>query len=146
MATTQLGLSELFTGVILHPIIGNAAEHATAVTVALENKMDLSFAVAVGSSMQIALFVCSRVEICLTRSHKSHARLIELRLGYTGNGLKAPSGAGRAMALVVTVRQGEMPNRNTQNMPIQMTILIPCLSLLAVNIALPGCRSGCGWQ
>ncbi|MEM7065996.1 MAG: calcium/proton exchanger, partial [Cyanobacteria bacterium P01_B01_bin.77] len=57
IATEQLGLSELFTGVILLPIIGNAAEHATAVTVALKNKMDLSLSVAVGSSMQIALFV-----------------------------------------------------------------------------------------
>lgn len=56
-ATAQLGLSELFTGVILLPIIGNAAEHATAVTVAMKNKMDLSMTVAVGSSLQIALFV-----------------------------------------------------------------------------------------
>jgi Ca2+:H+ antiporter len=56
-ATSELGLSSLFTGVILLPVIGNAAEHATAVTVALKNKMDLSVSVAVGSSMQIALFV-----------------------------------------------------------------------------------------
>ncbi len=56
-ATSQLGLTALFTGVILVPIIGNAAEHATAVTVAMKNKMDLSLSVAVGSSMQIALFV-----------------------------------------------------------------------------------------
>lgn len=56
-ATTSLGLSELFTGVILLPIIGNAAEHATAVTVAMKNKMDLSLSVAMGSSLQIALFV-----------------------------------------------------------------------------------------
>lgn len=56
-ATTKLGLTSLFTGVILLPIIGNAAEHATAVTVAIKNKMDLSVSVAVGSSMQIALFV-----------------------------------------------------------------------------------------
>ena len=56
-ATTSLGLSALFTGVILLPIIGNAAEHATAVTVAMKDKMDLSVSVAVGSSMQIALFV-----------------------------------------------------------------------------------------
>lgn len=56
-ATSQLGLTELFTGVILVPIIGNAAEHATAVTVAMKNKMDLSVSVAVGSSLQIALFV-----------------------------------------------------------------------------------------
>ena len=57
VASKQLGLSELFTGVIILPIIGNAAEHATAVTVALKNKMDLSLNVAVGSSLQIALFV-----------------------------------------------------------------------------------------
>lgn len=56
-ATSQLGLTALFTGVIIVPIIGNAAEHATAVTVAMKNKMDLSVSVAVGSTMQIALFV-----------------------------------------------------------------------------------------
>lgn len=56
-ATSELGLSTLFTGVILLPVIGNAAEHATAVTVAMKNKMDLSVSVAVGSSLQIALFV-----------------------------------------------------------------------------------------
>ena len=56
-ATSRLGLTQLFTGVILLPIIGNAAEHATAVTVAMKNKMDLSVSVAVGSSLQIALFV-----------------------------------------------------------------------------------------
>ncbi|NDJ21669.1 calcium/proton exchanger [Nostoc sp. B(2019)] len=57
VATSQLGLTALFTGVILVPIIGNAAEHTTAVTVAMKDKMDLSVSVAVGSSMQIALFV-----------------------------------------------------------------------------------------
>lgn len=56
-ATEALGLTALFTGVILLPIIGNAAEHATAVTVAIKDKMDLSVSVAVGSSLQIALFV-----------------------------------------------------------------------------------------
>jgi len=57
VATHQLGFTALFTGVILLPIIGNAAEHATAVTVAMKDKMDLSLTVAVGSSLQIALFV-----------------------------------------------------------------------------------------
>jgi Ca2+:H+ antiporter len=56
-ATAKLGLTALFTGVILLPIVGNAAEHATAVTVAMKDKMDLSVSVAVGSSLQIALFV-----------------------------------------------------------------------------------------
>jgi len=57
IATKDLGLPALFTGVIFLPIIGNAAEHATAVTVAMKDKMDLSVSVALGSSLQIALFV-----------------------------------------------------------------------------------------
>lgn len=56
-ASEGLGLSAFFTGVILLPIVGNAAEHATAVVVAMKNKMDLSISIAVGSSLQIALFV-----------------------------------------------------------------------------------------
>ncbi|KAI9644344.1 hypothetical protein NHQ30_007701 [Ciborinia camelliae] len=51
------GLSEEFVGLILLPIVGNAAEHATAVTVACKDKMDLAIGVAVGSSMQVALFL-----------------------------------------------------------------------------------------
>lgn len=53
----QSGLSETFIGLIILPIVGNAAEHVTAVTVATKNKMDLAIGVAVGSSIQIALFV-----------------------------------------------------------------------------------------
>src|SRR3954453_1478068 len=51
------GISRYFVGLILLPIVGNAAEHATAVTVAYKDKMDLAIGVAVGSSMQIALLV-----------------------------------------------------------------------------------------
>ncbi|KAG0316160.1 hypothetical protein BGZ97_007322 [Linnemannia gamsii] len=51
------GLTHTFIGLILLPIVGNAAEHVTAVTVAMKNKMDLAIGVAIGSSMQIALFV-----------------------------------------------------------------------------------------
>ena len=50
-------MSEFFIGVILIPLIGNAAEHLTSVTVAAKDKMDLSLNIAVGSSTQIALFV-----------------------------------------------------------------------------------------
>eukprot|EP00928_Gymnodinium_smaydae_P040095 TRINITY_DN27251_c0_g1_i1.p1 TRINITY_DN27251_c0_g1~~TRINITY_DN27251_c0_g1_i1.p1 ORF type:complete len:551 (-),score=104.20 TRINITY_DN27251_c0_g1_i1:134-1786(-) len=53
----EYGLSEAFIGVILLPIVGNAAEHATAVTCAYKGMMDLALGVAVGSSTQIALFV-----------------------------------------------------------------------------------------
>lgn len=51
------GVSQAFVGLIILPIVGNAAEHVTAVTVASKNKMDLAIGVAVGSSIQIALFV-----------------------------------------------------------------------------------------
>ncbi|KAJ1612244.1 calcium antiporter [Cryptosporidium canis] len=49
--------SENFIGVILLPLVGNAAEHITAISVAIKNKTDLTIGVAVGSSTQIALFV-----------------------------------------------------------------------------------------
>ncbi|KAK9463044.1 Sodium/calcium exchanger protein-domain-containing protein [Lipomyces oligophaga] len=51
------GLSKTFIGLILLPIVGNAAEHVTAVMVAMKNKMELAIGVALGSSMQIALFL-----------------------------------------------------------------------------------------
>ena len=57
-ATSQaLGLTEVFVGVIVVAVIGNAAEHSTAVLVAMKNKMDLALNIAIGSSIQIALFV-----------------------------------------------------------------------------------------
>lgn len=56
-------ISEAFIGLILLPIVGNAAEHVTAVTVAMKNKMDLAIGVALGSSIQIAIFVTPLVVI-----------------------------------------------------------------------------------
>ena len=50
-------ISKTFIGLVLLPIVGNAAEHVTAVVVALKDKMDLAIGVAIGSSMQIALLV-----------------------------------------------------------------------------------------
>ncbi|CEJ85075.1 Putative Calcium/proton exchanger [[Torrubiella] hemipterigena] len=55
--TKESGMSKEFVGLILLPIVGNAAEHATAVTVAMKDKMDLAIGVAVGSSMQVSLFL-----------------------------------------------------------------------------------------
>ncbi len=57
MIAGNSGISQAFIGLIILPIVGNAAEHVTAVTVAAKNKMDLAIGVAVGSSIQIALFV-----------------------------------------------------------------------------------------
>ena len=51
------GISKTFIGLILLPIVGNAAEHVTAVVVSYKNKMDLAIGVSIGSSMQIALLV-----------------------------------------------------------------------------------------
>ncbi len=53
----QLGWSEVFVGVIVVAIIGNAAEHSTAIIMAAKNKMDAAINIAVGSSIQVALFV-----------------------------------------------------------------------------------------
>ena len=52
-----LGLTELFIGVIVIAIIGNAAEHSTAILMAMKNKMDLSLNIAMGSSTQIAMLI-----------------------------------------------------------------------------------------
>lgn len=54
---TSSGVSQAFIGLIILPLVGNAAEHVTAVTVAAKNKMDLAIGIALGSSIQIALFV-----------------------------------------------------------------------------------------
>jgi Ca2+:H+ antiporter len=56
-ARASLGLTEVFVGVIVVAIIGNAAEHSSAILMAMRNKMDLAMGIAVGSSLQIALFV-----------------------------------------------------------------------------------------
>jgi Ca2+:H+ antiporter len=56
-AGAALGLSKFFMGVIVVALVGNAAEHSTAIQVAMRGKMDLAFNIAMGSSTQIALFV-----------------------------------------------------------------------------------------
>ncbi|KAI0199809.1 Sodium/calcium exchanger protein-domain-containing protein [Astrocystis sublimbata] len=56
-------IKEIFIGLIILPIVGNAAEHVTAITVAMKNKMDLAIGVAIGSSIQIALFITPLVVI-----------------------------------------------------------------------------------
>ena len=53
----ELGLSDLFVGVFMVAVMGNAAEHATAITAARKDRMDLSLSIAIGSSVQVALLV-----------------------------------------------------------------------------------------
>ena len=52
-----LGLNEVFMGVIVVAIVGNAAEHSTAIIMALKDQMDLAVGIALGSALQVALFV-----------------------------------------------------------------------------------------
>ena len=56
-AVRTLGLSDVFVGLIIVPIIGNAAEHSSAVLMALKNRMELAVSIAVGSSIQVALLI-----------------------------------------------------------------------------------------
>jgi Ca2+:H+ antiporter len=56
-AAHSFGMTSVFVGVIVVAIIGNAAEHSTAILVARKNRMDLALGIAIGSSIQIALFV-----------------------------------------------------------------------------------------
>jgi Ca2+:H+ antiporter len=56
-AGASMGLGKVFMGVVVVAMVGNAAEHSTAVLVAMRGKMDLALNIAMGSSMQIALFV-----------------------------------------------------------------------------------------
>ncbi|MBL3648565.1 calcium/proton exchanger [Bacillus sp. RHFS10] len=60
----QFGWSELFIGVIIVAIVGNAAEHASAIIMAYKNKMDVAVEIAVGSTLQIAMFVAPVLVIC----------------------------------------------------------------------------------
>jgi Ca2+:H+ antiporter len=56
-AAEAVGLNSVFVAVFVVAILGNAAEHATAITVAMKNRMDLALSIAIGSSIQVALFV-----------------------------------------------------------------------------------------
>jgi Ca2+:H+ antiporter len=56
-ASEALGMNEVFVGVIVVAVVGNAAEHSTAVLVAMKNQMDLAVGIAIGSALQVALFV-----------------------------------------------------------------------------------------
>ena len=58
-----LGLGKVFMGVVVVALVGNAAEHSTAIVVAMKGKMDLALGIAMGSSMQIALFVAPALVI-----------------------------------------------------------------------------------
>ena len=74
-AASELGMTSVFVGVIVVAIIGNAAEHSTAILVARKNRMDLTLGIAIGSSIQIALFVAP---VLVVASHFIGPRSMDL--------------------------------------------------------------------
>jgi Ca2+:H+ antiporter len=70
-AAAAFGMTSVFVGVIVVAIVGNAAEHSTAIIMALKNRMELSMGIAIGSSLQIALFVAP-VLVILSRFIAPH--------------------------------------------------------------------------
>ncbi len=56
-AAAAFGMTRVFVGVIVVAVVGNAAEHSTAVMMALKNRMEMALSIAIGSSLQVALFV-----------------------------------------------------------------------------------------
>ena len=89
-------LSRLFIGVVIIPIIGNAAEHAAAVSMAVKDKMDISFSIAVGSTTQIALFVAPFLLLA------GHAMGLNMDLVFEPSELVA---IGFCVAIVNTISQ-----------------------------------------
>ena len=90
-AAQSLGLGTVFIGVFVVAILGNAAEHATAVTVAMKNRMDLALSIAIGSSVQVALFVAPVLV------------LVSLFLGPRPMDLAFPAGLVLIMLLAVLI-------------------------------------------
>ncbi|MBI4164179.1 MAG: calcium/proton exchanger [Acidobacteria bacterium] len=73
--TKSLGWTELFVGLVIVAIVGNAAEHSTAIMMARKDKMDLALNIAVGSSTQVALFVAPLL-VVVSQLMPSHMSLV----------------------------------------------------------------------
>ena len=102
-ASHALGFTEIFVGVIVVAVVGNAAEHSTAVPVAIKDQMDLSLNIAIGSSIQIALFVAP---VLVFASRLMAGRAMDLHLhavrgagGDRRDGDREPGRRGRRIEL-----------------------------------------------
>jgi Ca2+:H+ antiporter len=83
--TEEYGISELFVGVILVPIVGNIAEHVVGVQIAYKNQMDFSMGISLGSSIQVALLVTPLlVFLGPLLGHPLHLNFTTLELGALG--------------------------------------------------------------
>jgi len=96
---TELGWSEFFVGIIIVPLVGNAAEHMVAVQVALKNRMTLSMEIALGSSLQIALFVAPLLVII--------AAFMGVELAFSFNTFEQVSLASAGIVAVFIFQDGE---------------------------------------
>ena len=101
-AGDAMGLGKVFMGVVVVAIVGNAAEHSTAVLVAMKGKMDLALGIAMGSSMQIALFVAPVLVIA------GHFMGTPLGLEFTILEVVAVMLSVAAVSLLVHRRQDEL--------------------------------------
>ena len=95
----QLGWSEFFVGIIIVPLVGNAAEDLVAVQVALKNQMTLSVEIALGSSLQVALFVAPVLVIV--------AALMGRELSFAFNVFELVALASAGLVAVFVFRDGE---------------------------------------
>jgi Ca2+:H+ antiporter len=101
-ASHSLGMTEVFIGVIVVAVIGNAAEHSTAVLMAMKNQMDLAYHIAVGSSMQIALFVAPVAglrELCDRQADESSLHHLRSDNGWTWRAGSLSRGSRRGVKL-----------------------------------------------
>lgn len=95
----QLGWSEFFVGIIIVPLVGNVAEHLVAVQVAIKNQMDLSTEIALGSSLQVALFVAPLLVII--------AALMGVELSFSFNEFELVALASAGIVAVFAFKDGE---------------------------------------
>ncbi len=96
-AARALGLSNGFVGVFIVAILGNATEHATAISVAMKNRMDLSLSIDIGSSVKVAVFVAPML------------MLVSLVLGPSPMDLAFPAGLVLIVLLSVLIT-GQIAN------------------------------------
>jgi Ca2+:H+ antiporter len=125
----QLGLSDVFVGVFVVAILGNAAEHATAISAALKDRMDLSLSIAIGSSIQVALFVAPVLV------------LSSLFLGPTPMNLVFPAGLVLIVLLSVLIT-GQVAGDGRSDWLKGTQLLVVYLILALTYFFLPGNSTG----
>jgi Ca2+:H+ antiporter len=128
-AAHELGLSNIFVGVFVVAVLGNAAEHATAITVAMKDRMDLSLSIAIGSSIQIALFVAPTLV------------LASFFLGPRPMDLAFPAGLVLAVLLSVVVT-GQVAGDGRSDWLKGLQLLAVYLVLALTFFFLPGHQTG----